>query len=84
MRLYLQMPAPQGRPPRFYQLVLQRDLFGGWSLIREWGRQGAGGRSLREYFPARDEAVTAMMRIRDDQLRRGYRLVYAEGEHPRE
>ena len=25
---------------RFYRMVVQRDLFGGASLIREWGRIG--------------------------------------------
>ncbi|HTW72940.1 MAG TPA: WGR domain-containing protein [Acetobacteraceae bacterium] len=33
---------------RFYRLDLQRDLFGTWDLIREWGRQtGQGIRAAR-------------------------------------
>jgi predicted DNA-binding WGR domain protein len=27
---------------RFYRLDVQRDLFGQWCLIREWGRIGSG------------------------------------------
>ena len=30
---------------RFYLLDVQPDLFGGWSLIREWGRIGRAGAS---------------------------------------
>ncbi len=33
---------------RFYRLALQPDLFGGCTLIREWGRIGRGGRIKRE------------------------------------
>jgi predicted DNA-binding WGR domain protein len=29
---------------RFYGLDVQRDVFGQWCLIREWGRIGRGGR----------------------------------------
>ena len=30
---------------RFYSLDLQPDLFGGWALVRRWGRIGRGARS---------------------------------------
>ena len=32
---------------RFYRLSIQPDLFGGASLVREWGRIGARGSSAR-------------------------------------
>lgn len=79
MRLYLQMPPAPDRPPRFYHLILQEDLLGGWSLVREWGAQGRPGITRREHFPDRDAAMAALVRARDRQLARGYRIVYREG-----
>jgi predicted DNA-binding WGR domain protein len=81
MRIYLQMPAHGDQPPRYYQLVLQEDLLGGWTLIRESGRQGAGGaRSKQEYFVNRDAAQHALLKARDGQLARGFRVVFVEGD----
>ena len=41
MRLLLQQ-RPDGREaPRFVQLTLQPDLFGGWVLLRETGQPGS-------------------------------------------
>jgi predicted DNA-binding WGR domain protein len=80
MRIYLQMPASEGQAPRYYQLLLQEDLLGGWTLIRESGRQDAGGRSKREFFTSHDAAERAMIKARDSQVARGYRVVFVEGE----
>jgi predicted DNA-binding WGR domain protein len=82
MHIYLQRPQEENKPPRYYHLFLQRDLLGGWSLIREWGYQGAGGRVRREHHPTRQEAEAALLALRDDQLRRGYRVVFVQGERP--
>ena len=35
---------PARRKYRYYRMVMQRDLFGGASLIREWGYIGQPGR----------------------------------------
>lgn len=82
MRLLLQALAPDDPAPQFLQLVLQQDLFGGWELLRESGR--IGGRSLlrRERFASREEAVAALERLRDQHLRRGWRLTFSQGEAP--
>jgi predicted DNA-binding WGR domain protein len=82
MHIYLQRPQEESNPPRYYHLLLQRDLLGGWSLIREWGYQGASGRVKRDHHPTRQEAEAALMTLRDDQLRRGYRVVFVQGELP--
>ncbi len=76
----MQTPPVAEAPPRFYHLILEPDLLGGWSLVREWGRQGGPGRVRREHFEAREAAEAALERARDAQLRRGYRVVYVEGE----
>ena len=80
MRIYLQTPVTDDRPPRFYQLCLQPDLLGGWSLVREWGNQGSGGRVVKDHYPTRDAAEEALMRWRDAQLERGYRVMITEGQ----
>jgi len=78
MRIYMQIPPQDDKAPRFYHLHLQEDLLGGWSLIREWGYQGARGRVVREYFTDRESAEAALVRIRDEQLKRGYRVVFIQ------
>jgi predicted DNA-binding WGR domain protein len=76
MRIYMQIPPEGDKAPRFYHLHLQEDLLDGWSLIREWGYQGARGRVLREQFADRQGAEDALLRARDEQLGRGYRVVF--------
>ncbi|HEX9803704.1 MAG TPA: WGR domain-containing protein [Gammaproteobacteria bacterium] len=80
MRIYLQTPISADRPPRFYHLFLQEDLLGGWSLVKQWGYQGASGTMQREHFPSKEEALSALMRSRDAQIKRGYRVMFTQGE----
>ena len=80
MRIYLQTPFSDDRPPRFYHLFLQEDLLGGWSLVKEWGFQGASGRVQREHFNSREEALDALLRSRDQQIQRGYQVMFFQGE----
>ena len=57
MRIYMQLiPENEGETLRFYHIMLQQDLLGGWTLIRESGRQGARGRVQREHFDDFDSA----------------------------
>lgn len=65
--------------PRFYQLSLQQDLLGGWTLYREWGQQGARSSLKREVYLDRDSALTAFERARDSQIKRGFRVVFSQG-----
>ena len=37
---------------RFYRLAVERDLFGMWCFIREWGRIGRGGQMRMIPYPA--------------------------------
>ena len=83
MRIYMQTPPQEDDSLRFCQLLLQQDLLGGWTLVREMGRQGAAGRIRREHFDDRSEAIDALMALREQQVRRGFRVVYAEGAPPR-
>ena len=79
MRIYMQTQHIPEQPLRFYHLHLQQDLLGGWSLVRESGLQGKRGQVKRVYFKTREEAETALIKYRDMQLRRGYRVVFREG-----
>lgn len=79
MRIYMQTPVGADAAPRYYHLHLQEDLLEGWTLVREWGYQGSGGRVVREHFPAREQAENALLKVRDEQLKRGYRVVFIQG-----
>lgn len=79
----MQTPVSEDRPPRFYQLVLQEDLIEGWTLVREWGFQGASGRVVRDHFKERELAEAAMLKHRDAQIKRGYKVMFQQWEQPR-
>jgi predicted DNA-binding WGR domain protein len=57
---------------RFYKLDVQPDLFGGWSLIREWGRLGRAGQVRMENYPTRGTADLAMVGHYTRKARKGY------------
>jgi predicted DNA-binding WGR domain protein len=76
----MQIPPQGEHPPRYYHLHLQEDLLEGWTLIREWGYQGSRGRVLREHYAAREEAEAALIRVRDEQLKRGYLVVFMQSQ----
>ena len=80
MRIYMQTPIMDDKPPRFYQLHLHEDLLEGWSVVREWGSQGSPGRVKRNHYETREEAERAMLMIRDAQVNRGYRVMFMHGE----
>jgi predicted DNA-binding WGR domain protein len=78
MRLYMQIPPEGDKAPRYYHLHLQEDLIDGWTLIREWGYQGAAGRVRKEHYPDRESAEAALIKVRDEQISRGYRVVFMQ------
>lgn len=57
---------------RFYKLDVQPDLFGGFSLIREWGRIGRPGQVRAESFPTRGTADLALVAHYSRKARKGY------------
>ena len=80
MRLYMQTKPAASEPPRYYQIALQQDLLGGWTLYRESGIQGGRATVKREQFLERDAAIAALEKARDAQLKRGFRLMFAQGQ----
>ena len=78
MRIYMQVKQ-KDQQTRYYQLLLQQDLLDGWTLVREWGKQGSSGRVKRDHFPCRNDALHALERVRDAQLSRGFQVVFMQG-----
>ncbi len=71
-------PGPK-ESPKYYHLILQQDLLGGWTLIREWGQQGGRASLKRELFLERDAAERALVAARDGQLRKGFHVMFFQG-----
>ena len=80
MRIYLQLKGESGDPVRYYQIQLQPDMLSGWGVIREWGFQGRTGTVKRNHYETHDEALDALMKIRGQQLKRGYQVMFVQGE----
>ncbi|MCB1495300.1 MAG: WGR domain-containing protein [Bauldia sp.] len=57
---------------RFYRMTVERDLFGGFCLIREWGRIGCPGQVLVERHVDEGQAINALMKLSRTKYRRGY------------
>ena len=81
MRLYLQTaPDHAESPPRYVQITLEQDLLGGWTLYRESGVQGGRATLKREQFLERDGAMAAFEKARDVQLKRGFHVMFTQGQ----
>ena len=79
MRLLLQQKPAAGESPRYVQLMLQQDLLGGWTLLRETGQMGGKATLKRELYLDRDAAVQAFEKARDAQVRKGFLVMFAQG-----
>ena len=65
---------PDANMYRFYRMRLLPDLFGGVSLICEWGRIGTLGRHRIDLFKDAGQAADAMLALYCAKQKRGYRL----------
>jgi predicted DNA-binding WGR domain protein len=72
-RLLMQRVDPEKNMHRFYLMTVQRDLFGGASLTREWGRIGSSGQVRVDYHPDEGQAVDALAGLATDKTKRGYK-----------
>lgn len=57
---------------RYYMLSVQPTLFGGASLIRNWGRIGTNGQAMMQTFEDSEEAGEAFARLERRKRKRGY------------
>ena len=70
--VHLEHRDPETNCFRFYHLDLQPSLFGGWSLVRRWGRIGTWGRQAISLFETWDAAESERSRFVKVKSRRGY------------
>jgi predicted DNA-binding WGR domain protein len=71
----LERREPAYNRQRFYTITVTRTLFGGWALVREWGRIGQPGTVRETWFDTESAAIEAGARVRQRKERRGYRAV---------
>ncbi len=71
--VHLRRIDPSRNMRRFYTLAIQPTLFGGASIIRNWGRIGTNGRLMVETFDSDGEATSASIRVERAKRRKGYR-----------
>lgn len=64
---------PTQNMSRYYTLSVQPNLFGGFSLLRNWGRIGTGGQLRVDFFEDEETAVSASDQLMGSKLKRGYR-----------
>ena len=70
--IYLRRSDPQKNINRFYMMLVQPDLFGGASLIREWGRIGRAGRVTVTRYKDQAQAVNQLDDYVTKKKKRGY------------
>jgi predicted DNA-binding WGR domain protein len=73
-RLHLRRVDPSKKMRRFYLMMVQRDLFGGASLVREWGRIGSAGKVQFSHYADEGQAVNALTDHVRAKRKRGYEL----------
>ena len=84
MRIFMQTQPAAAEAPRYYQIALQQDLLGGWTLVREAGQMGGRSTLKREQYLDQASAMAALEHARDVQLKKGFQLMFAQGaEAPR-
>ena len=60
---------------RFYRVEVSYNLFGEYSVLREWGQSGKRGQAMLVWFSNLREACLAAERWRRLAGRRGYRAL---------
>jgi len=73
-RLHLKREDLSRNMRRYYIMAVQKDLFGGATLIREWGRIGSAGTMRTTRHQDEGQAVDALASIAMAKQKRGYRF----------
>lgn len=71
-QVHMRRIDPMQNMQRFYSIAIQPTLFGGASVIRNWGRSGTNGQSMMETYDETDDAILALSRLEQAKRRRGY------------
>ena len=72
MQTYLEKHVPAKNVAQFYRLVVLPNLFGEWTLVREWGRIGQRGRIRLDCFDTHAQALAALLALEARKRQRGY------------
>ena len=72
MRTYLEKQHAAKNVFRYYRMEVAPNLFGEWTLHREWGRIGQGGRTRMDWFTSKDQAEAALITQEALKRKRGY------------
>jgi predicted DNA-binding WGR domain protein len=70
--IYLERHDPAKNLYRFYRLSLEKNLFGEWSLMREWGRIGQASQVRIALYDTLQAAQNAYARKLREKRKRGY------------
>ena len=73
--VYLKAIDYYGNKSRFYALYVVPDLWGGASLVREFGKIGQPGTLRLDWHQNRNDAKKEMNIIKRQQLSRGYQYM---------
>lgn len=65
---------PTRNMKRFYELDIQPNLFGGFSVIRMWGRIGTKGQVKIELHDEKTMAQYSFKKLQSTKLNRGYKI----------
>lgn len=68
----LRKVAPDRNQFRFYRMFIQRGLFGGYAVCREWGRIGHPGTTREDWCSTIEEAKASLGQRTAAKVRRGY------------
>ena len=63
---------PAKRMARFYAVSVQPTLFGGWAVVRRWGRINTDGRRAEAWHADREQAALEAAQAIAAKRRRGY------------
>lgn len=66
------LTRPTKHVPRYYRVEVAYNLFGEYSVVREWGKAGQRGQHLLVWFSNLREACFAAEQWRKRAMRRGY------------
>lgn len=72
MKVRLEKHVPTQNIARYYNMSVSPNLFGEWTLRREWGRIGWCGQSRMDLFADETNAIAALTRWEAAKRRRGY------------
>lgn len=73
------MQREAGGLARYYRVEVSYNLFGEYSVLREWGARGRGGAQLLVWFSNLRDACTAAERWHRRAQYRGFRPTLLEG-----